>query len=348
MALVRLGVGHSRISFPEHIDWSEIIDLAERQGLSAIVLDGVEMLPESERPPKELTLQWIGEVLQCYEQRYSLYCHAIAELAKFYNSHGFKMMVLKGYICSLDWPKPEHRPCGDIDIWQFGKQKETDYLLTKEKGIIIDKSHHHHTVFEWKGFTVENHYDFINIYRNKVNREQEALLKRLGNDDSYFVKLCGEKIYIPSPDLHAFFLLRHMMGHFASSEISLRQVLDWAFFVEKNKDKIEWHWLLSLLESYDMKEFYDCICSICVENLGFDIILFPGVKSAPFVKDRVLNDILSPEFAGDEPSGLIKRILFKIQRWKANEWKHNLCYKESMMSSLINGVWNHLIKPSSI
>ena len=69
-------------------------------------------------------LQWIGNVLQGYENRFELYCHTIADLANFYNSQNIKMMVLKGYACSLDWPKPEHRPCGDIDIWQFGQQKD--------------------------------------------------------------------------------------------------------------------------------------------------------------------------------------------------------------------------------
>lgn len=36
------------------------------------------------------------------------------------------MMVLKGYGLSLNYLKPSHRPCGDIDIWLFGKQKEAD------------------------------------------------------------------------------------------------------------------------------------------------------------------------------------------------------------------------------
>lgn len=49
-----------------------------------------------------------------------VYLQAVASLAGFYNAHGYKMMVLKGYACSLNWPRPEHRPCGDIDIWLFG------------------------------------------------------------------------------------------------------------------------------------------------------------------------------------------------------------------------------------
>lgn len=129
LSLVRLGVGHSRALISEAVDWQIIKEIAEKQGLSAIVVDGIECLSEEKRPPKVLLMEWIGTVLQVYEYRYELYQKAIAELATFYNSHGYKMMVLKGYACSLDWPKPEHRPCGDIDIWQFGQQKDADEAL---------------------------------------------------------------------------------------------------------------------------------------------------------------------------------------------------------------------------
>lgn len=167
-------------------------------------------------------LEWIGEVLQGYEYRYELYKRAIAEMAGFYNSHGYKMMILKGYACALGWPKPEHRPCGDIDIWLFGKQKEADADLTKEKGVIIDNSHHHHTVFNYGGFTFENHYDFVNVYDYKSSIDLEKIFKELGNDDTHFVKVFGEKIYIPSPNLHALFLIRHMVAHFSSTSLDFR------------------------------------------------------------------------------------------------------------------------------
>ena len=129
IALVRLGIGHSSERLPDAIDWKTVRDIADEQGLSAIVLDGIEKAKNKNASlniNQELLLEWIGEVMQNYEARYQQYKTAIAELAGFYNSHGYKMMILKGYACSLNWPKPEHRPCGDIDIWQFGEYKRAD------------------------------------------------------------------------------------------------------------------------------------------------------------------------------------------------------------------------------
>ncbi|MBO7110324.1 MAG: nucleotidyltransferase family protein [Bacteroidaceae bacterium] len=346
--IVRLGISHYASCFKGDIDWNVIQALAEQQGLSAIIVDGVEQLPDNQRPPKELLLQWIGETLQGYEYRYDLYKRAIAELASFYNLHSYKMMLLKGYGCSLNWPKPEHRPCGDIDIWQFGQQKEADALLAKEKGKEIDNSHHHHSVFNWRDFMVENHYDFINVHHHKSNIELEKVFKELESDDSHFVDVNGEKVYLPSPNLNALFLLKHSMNDFTSFSMTLRQVLDWAFFVEKHTNEIDWEWLKEQLEKFHMKDFFNCINAICVEDLGFPVEIFKTVQFVPGMKERVLDDILCPSFTAAEPRGLIKRLVYKYRRWKGNEWKHQMCYNESRWSSFWYGAWGHLLKPKTI
>lgn len=359
LAFVRLGIGHhTSVSLPGKIDWDAVQSLANEQRLAAVVLDGIDCLIREGILPQDRDMEpmqkkmWIGQVLQYYEYRFEQYRGTISEMAQFYNAHGFRMMVLKGLACALDWPKPEHRPSGDIDIWQFGQYLEADAILLSEKGISVDSSHHHHTVFYWRSFMVENHYDFINVHHHRSNAAFEKILKKLGEDDSHSIELNGAKVYLPSPDLHALFLLKHTMSHFASGEITIRQILDWGFFLEKHGDAVNWPYVMSVLEDFGMKELLGVFNAICVEDLGFTGSIFQVSCSTSEVdltlKERVLNEILSPEFTGDTPSALIPRIAFKYRRWRSNEWKHRLCYKENMWSAFWSGVWNHLLKPSSI
>lgn len=349
--LVRIGIKgkfagiQPTITESSSVDWVAIQDLATQHGLSAVVLDGIEKLTDQQRPPKVFLLQWIGEMLQGYEYRYEQYQRTISEMAGFYNSHGFKMMVLKGYACSLDWPKPEHRPCGDIDIWLFGKQKEADALLVKEKGLDVDTSHNHHTVFYWRDFMVENHYDFINVHRHKTHQRLEQVFKQLSEDDTHCVEVYGEKVYLPSPNLHALFLLRHALNHFVSSSITVRQVLDWALFVENHTKEINWAWFGEMIERYNMKDFFNCLNAICVENLGFDATIFHGVQFSPAMKDKVLNDIINPEFGPDLPMRLLPKITYMYKRWRGNAWKYEFCYKENRWSSFWSGLSGYLFKP---
>ena len=358
LALTRLGIGHSANIIKQPIDWSALKQLADEQGLSAVVLDGVERLQQECDLSLDLKLEWIGEVLKDYEARYQAYEKTIGEMAGFYNQQGFKMMVLKGYACSLDWPKPEHRPCGDIDIWQFGKQKEADDALLKANTNRTDKTnqfsidtlHHHHTVFNWGDFMVENHYDFVNVHANRTNAQLELIFKELGKDDSHFIDLHGENVYLPSPNLHALFLLRHAIIEFAASGMSLRQLLDWAFFVEKHKNVVDWRWLENVLEKYGMKELYGIFNAICVEELGFSSNIFNYVEYNPSTKDRVLNEIFCPEYdktMAHDPV-VLNRIIFKFKRWKGNAWKRKLCSSESSWSTFWNSVWGHALKPASI
>ena len=114
---------------------------------------------------------------------------------------------------------------------------------------------------------VENHYDFLNIHHHKSNVELEKVLKGLGQDDSHFVEVNGEKVYLPSPNLHALFLLRHSMSNFASVGFQLRQLLDWAFFVKTHGLEIDWMWLEKILEQFGMMPFYKIINAACYCNL---------------------------------------------------------------------------------
>lgn len=87
------------------------------------------------------------------------------------------------------------------------------------------------------------------------------------------------------------------MSNFASTGFTIRHLLDWAFFVEKNSKEIDWGWLEGVLEKYGMKKLFNVFNAICVGDLGFDVNIFPKVQFDPSLKDRVLNDILSPEFS---------------------------------------------------
>lgn len=341
-------------SLPVAVNWQEVSDLAMRQGVGAIAVDGLQKLLEAhhdwgkvlDEPENEtVKYEWFGQTFYA-EQCYDKYKKSISGLAKFYNEHGFKMMILKGYGCSLNYPVPEHRPCGDIDIWQFGHQIEADAALNREKGIEIDNSHHHHTVFFWKGQMVENHYDILNIYHHRSNRNLERIFKQLAVDDTHTVAVEGQTVYLPSPNLHALFLVRHAAGHFAAAEILLRHLLDWALFVKAHPAEIDWAWLQEVIERFGMTGIFHCFNAICVDDLGFDANLIP-TASHP-LKERVLADIFSPEFPQEMPKRLIPRVIWKFRRWKANGWKHQLCYKESMWSAFWTGLWAHLRKPSSI
>ena len=78
LQVVRLGIGTSNdAKVPDDVDWVQLKALADVQGLSAVVFDGLNQVlksnPQFSFFNARLKLSWIGEVVQNYEQRYSKY-----------------------------------------------------------------------------------------------------------------------------------------------------------------------------------------------------------------------------------------------------------------------------------
>lgn len=170
--------------------WREIYDLSSVQGVLAQAWDGMQLLPEAMRPPRALRLQWAVNV-ERIEKVYRRQERAIARLAAFYREHAIPMMLLKGYGLSLFYPVPEHRPCGDIDIWLFGRQPEADKLVAREWGVPVDVHKEHHTTFDVDGIMVENHYDFVNKETHASNARLERLFKQYAAQPGESVAVAG-------------------------------------------------------------------------------------------------------------------------------------------------------------
>lgn len=268
-------------------------------------------------------------------------------LASWYWQHGISMMVLKGYGLSLNYPIPNHRPCGDIDIYLFGDQEKADKLLQEELGIKVDKSHHHHTVFSFQGETIENHYDFLNVHVRKSNVAIEKKLKEIAHTVILSPAESADKaeIILPSVEFNAIYLLRHCAAHFASTEMTVRQVLDWAFFMKKHHKEINWDKYLPYIKQEGMYRFYNLMGLFCMSRLGFDASIFHGVYSDN-LDERFAQEILSPEFNDRENGKLLWSLWVKPRRWWHNRWKNRLCYPDGALSEFTYGLWAKLLKPS--
>ncbi len=347
--LFRCGIGkQTRFHFPETIDWTGVFKLSLEHGVPAIVLDGINKQFNTEstiakKPPMDLLYDWIGLVNQM-EVIYARHETIIRELNRWYRQHGISMMVLKGYGLSLNYPLPNHRPCGDIDIYLFGEQEKADKLLQEELGIKVDKSHHHHTVFSFQGEMVENHYDFFNVHVRKSNIPIEKKLKEITHTN---ISSHAERkdVVFPSVEFNAIYLLRHCAAHFASTVMNIRQVLDWGFFMEKHHQEIDWENYLPYIKQEGMLRFYNLMGLFCVRELGFDASIFHGLDSDDLF-ERFSNEIMEPEFKDHENGKLLHSLNVKPRRWWHNRWKNCLCYPDSPWEEFVYGLWAKILKPS--
>lgn len=343
--LLRLGLGTSSdTALPASPGWKEIFDIASQQGLTAVMIDAFERLSKEQRPPRKVLLLWIGTAM-VMEQDYANYTSGIASLASFYARHGIKMLLFKGYACSLCWPKAEHRPTGDIDIYLFGKQQEADRLVAEELGIKVDYGYHKHSVFLFQGTEVENHATFVDDVTHKSNiRFEKTLMTVLAEEPC--IESPIKNVFFPSATFNALFLLRHTGEHFASNEISLRQIIDVGTFFEHYHTQIDWKRVFDILERERMLDFFNGIATACVDYLGMEASFFgssDGLYSFQcdgMRANRILSDIFEQKqvlpmstHGLDTTGKKLKYSIDKSLRWWHNRWKYRLVYNENLFES---------------
>lgn len=336
------------------ICWQQVVDLSFDQGVAAIAVDGLQKLYEA-NPELELEIdseeledlkyEWFGEVMHS-EDDYQRYKAVIESLAGILSSHNQKIILLKGYALSQVYPIPEHRPLGDIDLFQGSAGDEA----FRAAGIDVMAEYHKHSSFQMEDITVENHLEFLDDIKHRSNRRFERILQQLNDSKDYpkeELPVGGQTVLLPSATFNALFLLRHAGEHFAAHEICLRQILDFGLFISSNHSKIDWPYVLKVFREEKMMPFYDAIGTICVEHLGMDLSAFEGVTINKPLAERVLDDIFLPQEEGDVPDRkkhIVRYALFMTRRWWRNRWKFKMVYNESLLDSFWTLAMNRINK----
>lgn len=328
-------------------DWNAIFTIAKQQGVSAIVLDAIDLLNAQPRPSESVLIQWIKHSVMT-GRNYIKHADQIHTLADFYNQYGIRVLLLKGYGCSLCCPKPEHRPTGDIDVFLFGKKDEADALVEKVLGIRVHRGYHKHSTFNYGGGVVENHAKFIDDVSHKSNIRFEQILMSVLEKEGCLQSPI-DNVLLPSPTFNALFLLRHTGEHFASNEIMLRHVLDVGTFFQQYHSQIDWALVFKVYKEERMMRFFNAIATICVDHLGMDAACFASddklytyQSDGTALAERILSDIFEKKgvlpmttVGIDTIAKKLKYAIQKTRRWWHNRWKYKLVYNENLVESFL-------------
>ena len=94
---------------PTAEEWGELYALAQKQAMVGIAFRGVEQLPEEQRPPKALLMQWYMATERIKTLNTDMDRKALAVANKFLEE-GFPGMVLKGQGIAKLYERPHPNP----------------------------------------------------------------------------------------------------------------------------------------------------------------------------------------------------------------------------------------------
>lgn len=214
---------------PRVQDWPALLTFAEKQAIKGICLP--EDLPDN--LPKDVLLQWIGEV-QLIEQQNKLLNKRVAQLFGMLEKDGFQCCLLKGQGNAIMYPTPAKRSPGDIDVW-LNSKAETVYQYVKKKFTDEKESHKHIHFPVFDDVPVDMHFTPLRIYHPVHNRRlQQWLEEKKEEQMAHRLRLADTEvdIAVPTHVFNSIYQLGHIMIHIEDEGIGLRQFVDY-FYVLK-------------------------------------------------------------------------------------------------------------------
>lgn len=326
-ALLR-GALNGTVPEVEHMDashWWSLFRLLQQNHVAAMTADTVAALDV----PREVKIPWLAECDKA--TRWHKYQQEVQqEIIDTMKRHGIETLVLKGTHTAQYYPQPELREFGDLDLYFYGYHNEADRIAEKELGATVSNDSHHHSKYNYRGVTVESHYDFLNTHYPPSNRRYEKPLEELA----------------PSPTFEVLFLLRHMACHFAASRITLRDLVDWALTCRALQDKVDWSIVHDTVKQFGMEPFVSALNTIAEQRLGYSVT---QSLSHSDTQSLFEHDIVYGDKACEEPhvDGL-PRLRWKLRRWRALKWKRRMVFSDSEPRLLLASLTSHAEKPASI
>ena len=299
-ALVRAGL------FPVHgegfkvneslfqgVEWEKIYQLAQEQSVQGLVLAGLEH--SDIKPPKELLLQWIGEV-QLIEQRNKEMDAFIAELIEKLRKADIYALLVKGQGIAQCYERPLWRSSGDVDFFlsKDDYKKAIDFFTPIANKVVdntIETKHFSMFLGQWE---VELHGTLHSQISKRIDSVVDKIQEDTFNNREVRTWHIGNTdILLPSPNNDIIFVFTHILQHFFLGGIGLRQLCDIARLLWTYRECIDNDLLNERLLKMEIMKEWKTFGNLIVSVLGLPSEAMPFYEDSFSSKtQRVLSYIL--------------------------------------------------------
>lgn len=275
---------------PEDISWDEVYKEAKNQTVFLLVYDvacKIRILPKNvERIWLQTSIQYIyqNEILLMEQNR-------VLNLLK---KAGISCAVLKGSASAASYRDPNLRIMGDIDLLVDPTEQLSTVKVLQQEGYgdILDEDHHCHFTIKKEDIYVEIHKEPNGLFINR-NSLIEEKFNNLFNDALDHIQYSND-IPMLSDYHHALVLILHKLEHFLIGGLGLRQLCDWAAFVNIRMSSSLWSILEPQLAALGLLYFTGIITRSCIDFLHLPVEKVPwAMKYDAKLAEEVMQQILA-------------------------------------------------------
>ena len=307
LELLKAGMWGRKPQVPQGFaEWGSVVRLAKSQSVLGVV--GQAMLSDEEiasNMPQEFRTK-VKKFVMNNMLTHNLLNNTLIKVVSTLREGGVESVLLKGQGLARNYPQPELRQCGDIDLYVGLNNGEKAYELLSpiavhadDKAYVTVGKHYHVTMPG--GVEVEVHRYTDNHLTKKLEETYQAASDKGTSEGLVTYDFAGTPVNTPSDDFNAFFIFNHLFHHFLTSGIGLRQFCDWMMFLHTRKGKLDTDYLHKLLTDMELLGPWQAFGCVLADWLGMPEDEFPFFdrKQAGRV-DKIVRRVLNEGNFGRE------------------------------------------------
>lgn len=154
--------------------------------------------------------------------------------------------LLKGISLAANYPIPEYRKLGDLDLYIPEKDafSRACRILNAHGYTEEPEESDHHVTYRFtfpetgRSFTLELHYRIVGIYQFSRANELVDEIFSASHLKPSFVELYGQTYPVLPPTENVFYMLHHMLKHYLYSGFGSRLLCDFTLYLERYASEV--------------------------------------------------------------------------------------------------------------
>lgn len=271
-------------------EWWNVFVMTRKQTVTALVYQGICMMPEALFPPQDILLKWVAAV-DAIEKFNGKMNKCLHELYCTFAMNGLNPVLQKGQGVATFYENPLSRECGDIDLYFTSKddlRKAVEIVNRLECKVneMPDGSYN----FRFRNVEVEIHKFLVDIC-NPFKRKRIRNLEKSFGYTKVCLNGCGTEISVPSPFINLLLVNTHILKHSLGWGIGLRQLCDMAracYSLNDCYSKVE---MKKYCDELGITKWTRLLNAFMVDYLGLDekfLIFKEREKSSAILKDIIM------------------------------------------------------------
>lgn len=279
-SLLRSALWGEKVQVPDGFkDWGPVFAMAKSQSVLGLVAHAVLNDPTLIGAMPDAVRVKLKSYMMANVASHNLLNNTLLQVVSALDAAGVPSVLLKGQALARNYPIPELRACGDVDIYvgteNYLKACEVLGAIASWKEDCCPEANVKHYDIRIGQTPVEIHrYSDVNVSKY-YDRIYQAYSNEGLTQDLREMDFAGTVVRTPADDFNAFYIFNHLWHHFMTSGIGLRQFCDWMMFLHVHKDDIDRTKLKTIIDDMDLMMPWQAFGCVLVENLGMPADEFP-------------------------------------------------------------------------